>query len=113
MFLNMALLPPTGENTLLQLISSDNWIKMAALSFCTVTLASFSISVRLLKTTKKQLRMCFAAVSLLIGAVVVGLAVELRRRATGGRRRRAALFLLQLHRVLFDGASPADAPPEP
>lgn len=35
------------------------------------------------------------------------------RGAAGGRRRGSAVFLLQLHRVLLDGAPPAEAPAQP
>lgn len=76
MFLNVAFPPPTGGDLLLQLVSSnDNWIKMAALSFCSYIRELFYFS-ETSQEHEEGAKDVFAAVALLIGAVVVGLAVE-------------------------------------
>lgn len=51
-------------------------------------------------------------VPLLVGGVGVGLPAGFQRGAAGGRRRGSRVLLLQLLRVLSDGAPPADAPAE-
>lgn len=52
-------------------------------------------------------------VPLLVGGVGVGLPAGVQRGAAARMGQGTRVFLLQLHRVLFDGAPPADAPAQP